>query len=242
MKKILALILALGCVFLFSCGKNEVEKTEKPKKETVETQDKAEETQDSEKEEALAEIPKVEVVYETTPEESANKCLEAFKAGDPTKASAYVAPNGKAFKSLGLLKTNMIKAYGVEGNAELTALAEKLVENTLKQYVYTKRETKVNGDKATIVYDVSMPDMAKIDYSKYADNYMASKGITIEQQMMELEGMTEQEMQDWSTKYSLELMNYIFEQGGTFPQKTGTTTVSLEKHEGGWLVSDIINQ
>ena len=135
----------------------------------------------------------------------------------------------------------MVKSFGVEGNKELTALAEKLVNNVLVKTEYLRTQTKEKGDSATVSYKVSMPDMQSLDYSKYSDSYMAAKGITPEQLMKELEGMTEEEAESWAMEYSLNVMNYIFESGAAFDTTTETTTVTVKKHKEGWLVSSIEN-
>ncbi len=275
MKK-LALILAVCCFFLVSCGDEAVKKeesleksvqnTKNEKPEAAKAEDKKEEKKETEPTPSNAptetpsdapttpptetvdmpttkeEIPKVELIYAKTPEEAAEKCIGAFKAGKLSDAAQYATPDGKAFVSLGLFRSKMVKSFGVVGNTELRELADDLVSKVLQKFVYTKTGSQVNGNSATVTYSVSMPDISKIDYSKYADSYMASKGITIEQQMKEIEGMSEAESLTWSKKFALEVMIYIFTNNSNFESKTGTTTVSLEKHSNGWLVSDIKNE
>ena len=222
-------------MFAFSaCKGGSEEKTNTP------NHDSAQNTDEIENNETDAE-EKVEVIYAKTPEEAADKCIKAFKSGNLYDAKHYVAPDGNAFKEISAFRKNMVKSFGVEGNKELTALAEKLVNNVLVKTEYLRTQTKEKGDSATVSYKVSMPDMQSLDYSKYSDSYMAAKGITPEQLMMELEGMTEEEAESWAMEYSLNVMNYIFESGAAFDTTTETTTVTVKKHKEGWLVSSIEN-
>lgn len=237
MKKVFTVIGIFACLFLYSCGED-AETKKKPqteKQEEIATEEKTESPEE-------IEIPKVDVIYAKTPLEATEKCLTAFKSGNLLDATAYVTPDGKAFSELGRLKSKMIASFGTSGSDEVLAMAEKLANSALAQFSYTLKEAKTEGDNATLIYSVSMPDMGKINYSKYSDAYMKHMGMTQEQMMTELEGMSESEMQDWSAKYSLGLMNYVFESGEPLEQKIGTTTVKVEKHESGWLVSDIKNE
>ncbi len=235
MKKLTTVFMVALMMFsLFAC-KSEEEKKETLSHENAQTTEKIEDS-DTETEEE-----QVEIIYAKTPSEAADKCIEAFKSGNLYDAKHYVAPNGNAFKEISAFRKNMVKSFGVEGNKDLTALAEKLVNNVLVKTQYIRTETKEKGNSATVTYKVLMPDMQSIDYSKYSDSYMAAAGITQEQLMMQLEGMTEEESQNWAMEYSLNVMNYIFESGAAFKTTTETTTVTVKKHKDGWLVSNIDN-
>lgn len=235
MKKLIAAFMAVLMMFtLFAC-RGEEEKKETLSHENAQTTEKIEDS-DTETEEE-----EVEIIYAKTPSEAADKCIAAFKSGNLYDAKHYVAPNGNAFKEISAFRKNMVKSFGVDGDKKLTALAEKLVNNVLLKTEYVRTETKEKGDSATVSYSVLMPDMQSIDYSKYSDSYMAAKGITPEQLMMQLEGMTEEESQNWAMEYSLNVMNYIFESGAAFKTITETTTVTVKKHKDGWLVSNIDN-
>lgn len=234
MKKLIAMLMVALMMFVFSACKGGSEETSTPNHESTQNTDKSENDETDTEE-------KVEVIYAKTPEEAADKCIEAFKSGNLYDAKHYVAPDGNAFKEISAFRKNMVKSFGVEGNKELMDLAEKLVNNVLVKTEYLRTGTKEKGDSATVSYKVSMPDMQSLDYSKYSDSYMAVKGITPEQLMMELEGMTEEEAESWAMEYSLNVMNYIFESGADFDTTTETTTVTVKKHKEGWLVSSIEN-
>lgn len=238
MKKLMAALMAVFMMFMLSACKGAEEadtKTAEHKsaESTEKTENDAEAFDEAEEE--------VEIIYAKTPDEAADKCIAAFKSGNLYDAKHYVAPDGNAFKEISAFRKNMVKSFGVEGNKELMALAEKLVNNVLVKTQYIRTETKEKGDSATVSYRVLMPDMQSLDYSKYSDSYMAASGITQEQLMMQLEGMTEAEAESWAMEYSLNVMNYIFESGAEFATTTETTTVTVKKHKDGWLVSNIEN-
>lgn len=237
MKKFLAVILAAFIAFGICSCKKEEKAEEKPK-----THNAAKDAESKAEEESLEEAKKeAKTIYAKTPEEAADKCIEAFKSGNLYEARNYVAPSGNAFSELSSFRGKMLKSFGVENNEKLTKEAEKLVENVLKQFKYTRESVKINEDVATISYSVSMPDTQSIDYSRYSDAYMASKGMTQEELMLSLEGMNEEEAEKWAKEYSLGVMNYIFESGGSFDRVSETTTVTARKYKDGWLVSDIKN-
>lgn len=240
-KKILAAVLAAAAL-LWLCSCKDEKTVSAPKKPTHESVGETEEKEEikeiaeqSEKEEEAVRI------YAKTPEEAADKCLLALYSGNISDAKHYVSPNGSAFKELNEFRSKTMKSFGVEGNDKLKAKAEKLLDNVLSKFEYKRINTKTEGDFSTVTYSVSMPDMGSIDYSKYSDAYMAASGITWEQLMTRIESMTEEEAQEWSKEYSLDVMNYIFESGGSFKRITQTTTVTVEKHKSGWLVSNIKN-
>ncbi len=234
MKKIIAIILALLCVAFCSCKKEEI-KEEKELSVSHEAKKEEEKKEEKEQEE------EIEVVYAKTPEAAADMCLNAFKSGDLYSARHYVTPDGKAFKELNELREDFLESFQVKGNQRLEEKAEKLVNNVLKHFNYTKTKSDIKGDKATITYSVSMPDMESINYSQYIESYMNAKGMTQEELMASLEGMNEAEIEAWSMEYSLDVMNYIFESGADFERETSVTVISVEKHKSGWLVSHIDN-
>ncbi len=235
MKRFLAIILAAFIAAGVCSCKKEEKTEEKPK-----THETVNEVGSDAEEDALSEA-ETETIYAKTPEEAADKCIEAFKSGNLYEARNYVAPSGNAFSELSSFRGKMLKSFGVENNEKLTKEAEKLVENVLKQFKYTRESVKINEDVATVSYSVSMPDTQSIDYSRYSDAYMASKEMTQEELMLSLEGMSGEEAENWAMEYSLGVMNYIFESGGSFDRVSETTTVTVRKYKDGWLVSDIKN-
>ncbi len=244
-KRIIAFILATLCLSLCSCGlldKEEEKKAIKEQKDTTYKEVDLEEKDDEGEDKEEDEIGDVEVIYATSPQEAADKCISAFKSGKLSDARHYVTPDGKAFKELGSFRSEMIKSLGVSGKSDLAAKAERLVNNVLKHFVYTKTQVKTNDDKATVVYEVSMPDTSNIAFSKSTEYYMASIGMSQEQLMSKIEGMSEKEAEAWSVEFGIDVMNYVFENETNFPRKTSSTVVLLEKHKSGWLVSDIKNK
>ncbi len=232
MKKIIALLMALMCLTLCSCGDGERSEKQEEKEENQVTQSQKQEEKEEE----------IETIYAKTPEEAAQMCLDAFKSGNLYNARHYVVPNSETFAELKEFRENMLKSFGVEGNEKLTQKAENLVNKVLGSFVYTKTDTKIDGDNATVTYSVTMPDMESIDYSKHLDAYMTAKGFTQESMIESLEGKTEAEIEEWSMEMGLDVMLYIFEKGTGFGTTNATTVVTAKKSKSGWLVSTIVNQ
>ncbi len=244
MKKILSFImLCVAVLALFGCSKTEktAKKTESEPKKTTEKVQKKEEESKEDAELFEEENAPVETIAETSPEEAADKCLDALYAGNLTEARKYSAPDDSAFKELTELRRKMMESFEVMDNQNLKEKVNTLIAATFKQFQKTRNETKINGNSAAVTYSVSMPDMSGIDYSKYSDGYMNASGITQEQLMSQIEGMTEAESEEWSKGYMLDVMIYAFENGGDLPRTTKTTTVYLDKTDSGWLVSKIEN-
>ena len=246
MKKFLSIvIICVAVLALFGCSKTEkaAKKTEtEPKKTAEKVKDKdKEEVSEEDAELFKEENAPVETIAETSPEEAADKCLDALYEGNLTEARKYSAPDDSAFKELTELRRKMMESFEVMDNQVLKEKVNTLIAATFKQFQKTRNEIKINGNSATVTYSVSMPDMSGIDYSKYSDGYMSASGITQEQLMSQIEGMTQEESEEWSKGYMLDVMTYAFENGGDLPRVTKTTTVYLDKTENGWLVSKIEN-
>lgn len=232
-KRFLALLLTgVFLVGLVSCDKKEEPKSG----ETV-----SHEKQESEPSEEGESEEKIVAIYAKSPEEAADKCLKALYSGNISDAKHYVTPNGNAFKELNSFRDKMMKSFGVSKGSKIEAKAEKLVKNTLSKFNFTRTNVKQTGNEAQVTYQVSMPDMTSINYSRYMDSYMSAMGISQEALMMELEGMNQQEMENWSREFSLDVMNYIFDSNEDFPKANTTTTVHVKKSKKGWLVNEIKN-
>lgn len=228
-KRFFATVLTIFIFFvLTACGDTPEETVKKPTN-----------TQKSETE-IVTEEP-VELIYAKTPDEAAEKCLEAIYSGNLDDAKHYIEYNGNAFKELSELKNGIMQSYKAESNAERKAKVEKYILNVFSKFSYSKKSLKESGDSATVVYSVSMPDISQINYSAYSDSYMTAKGISPESLMTELEGMNSTESAEWSLGFDLDVRNYIFESGADIPMTNAETTVQVKKGKEGWIVTEVKN-
>jgi len=183
----------------------------------------------------------VELIYAKSPEEAAEKCLEAIRSGNLDEAKHYVEYNGNAFKEISEFKSKMMTSYKAENNDTRREKVEKYISNFFGELTYSKKSSEQSDNSATVIYSVSLPDMSKLGYSSYSDLYMAANGISPETLMTEIESMSREESENWSLDFTLDVINYTFENNLDIPKTDSNATISLKKSKEGWIVTDIKN-
>lgn len=183
----------------------------------------------------------VEIIYAKTPEEAAEKCLDAIYSGNLDDAKHYVDPKGNAFKELTETKSKIMTSLDADSSEDRKNKVDKYILNLFSKFSYTQKEVSKKDETSTVVYSVSMPDMGSFNYSTYMDSYMSANGISYEEFFSAYEKMTKEEADKWAVDFQLDVMNYVLENNLEIPMIGTETTVYLKKGNEGWIVTDIKN-
>lgn len=224
-RKIFALLLILAAVLSLSSCKNEEKQEEPPKKEE--------------------EIPfefeeeEIEIIYAKTPEEASDKCMDAIYTGDLSGAKQYVLEDGNAKTEINKFREGIKKSFEKIAPGASAEKIDRLFKNAFSRTDCKRTGTTKEGDRATVSYLISVPDMGSINFSAYMDEYIASLGMGPEEFMTFLESMSAEESQKWSMELGVDVLNYVFEKGGAFSKSESRAEVVVENRKNGWIVTEI---
>ncbi len=224
-RKILALILIFAALLgLPSCKKEEAEPPKEEDKLSFELEEEEE---------------VIEIIYAKTPEEASDKCMDAIYTGDFSSAKQYVLEEGNARAEISRFRSGIKQSLEGISKGVSADKVERLVRNTFNNTLCKRVGVEKNGDKATVSYLISIPDMSGVNFSSYMSEYIASQGMSIEEFMTSLESMTAEENQKWSLELGVDILNYIYESKSSFSRIENKASVVVENRKNGRIVTEI---
>jgi len=146
----------------------------------------------------------VELIYAKSPEEAAEKCLEAIRSGNLDEAKHYVEYNGNAFKEISEFKSKMMTSYKAENNDTRREKVEKYISNFFGELTYSKKSSEQSDNSATVIYSVSRILYSYLLYGKFEMYGIYSVECTVKGENLDLPNevtATSTDWEEWAEKY-----------------------------------------